>query len=187
MAHINLLPWREELRQERQQQFLVAIVASLIFAVVAFYGAVLYADSLLDEQNSRNAFLQSEIAKLDIKIKEIKTLEQERARLIARMQVIQQLQSSRPKVVKVFDSLVRTVPEGIHLSKVARQGSSLTFNGVAQSNARVSVFMRELDENSEFGESRLQVIQRTSTSDNAIRNFTLAVPESQPKPEDGEI
>lgn len=189
MAHINLLPWREERRQERQQQFIASLVAGFIFAVAALYGAVLFADSLLDEQNSRNSLLQAEIAKLDIKIREIKTLEEERERLIARMQVIQELQSSRPKVVKVFDALVRTVPEGIHLDKVGRQGDSLTFDGVAQSNARVSVFMQELDQNTEFGEAQLQVIQRTSTSakDNAIRKFTLAVKESKPKTEDGEL
>jgi len=187
MAHINLLPWREELRQERQQQFIVAVVAGLIFAVIALYGAILYADSLLDEQASRNNFLQAEIAKLDVKIKEIKTLEEERARLVARMQVIQHLQSSRPKVVKVFDSMVRTVPEGTHLSKVARKNSILTFNGVAQSNARVSVFMRNLDENTEFAESTLKVIQKKSTSDKAVRNFAVEISESKPVNEDGEI
>jgi len=187
MAHINLLPWREELRQERQQQFIVAIVAGFVFAMVTLYGAVLYADSLLDEQSARNNFLQVEIVKLDIKIREIKTLEEERARLVARMQVIQQLQSSRPKVVKVFDALVRTVPEGTHLSKVTRTGSTLTLNGVAQSNARVSVFMRSLDENAEVTESNLRVIQKTSTSDQAIRNFTITVPESKPMIEDGEL
>jgi len=186
MAHINLLPWREERRQERQQQFIVAIVAGLIFAVIALYGAILFADSLIEKQGSRNSLLQAEIAKLDIKIREIKTLEEERERLVARMQVIQELQTSRPKVVKVFDALVRTVPEGIHLDKVGRQGDSLTFDGVAQSNARVSVFMQGLDENTEFGDSRLQVIQRTSTKDDAIRKFTLAVKESKPKTEDGE-
>jgi len=187
MAHINLLPWREELRQERQQQFIVTVVAGLIFAVVTLYGAILYADSLLDEQNSRNNFLKAEIVKLDVKIKEIKTLEEERARLVARMQVIQQLQSSRPKVVKVFDAMVRTVPEGTHLSKVTRKSSTLTFNGVAQSNARVSVFMRNLDANTEFAESKLQVIKKTSTSDKAVRNFAVKVSESKPATEDGEI
>ncbi|MDC9725280.1 MAG: PilN domain-containing protein [Gammaproteobacteria bacterium] len=187
MAHINLLPWREERRQERQQQFMVALVAGVIFAVAILYGAILFADDLLEKQQARNNYLKTEISKLDIKIREIKTLEEERARLIARMQVIQQLQLSRPKVVKVFDALVRTVPEGIHLDKVTRQGSSLTFNGVAQSNARVSVFMTEIDENPEFGESKLRVIQRTSTNDNAIRKFTLAVPESKPKTEEEEL
>jgi len=187
MAHINLLPWREERRQERQQQFIAALLGGFIFAAATLYGAILFADGLIDNQKSRNTYLQAEITKLDIKIKEISELEQERDKLIARMQVIQELQSSRPKVVKVFDALVRTVPDGIHLNKVTRVGAALTFDGVAQSNARVSVFMREIDDNLEFNESNLQVIQRTSTQDDAIRQFTLAVQESKPKNEDGEL
>ena len=187
MAHINLLPWREERRQERQQQFIAAIIAGLVVAAVVLYGAILFADSLVEQQNDRNAFLKREIVVLDKKIKEIKTLEEARDRLLARMQVIQELQSSRPKVVKVFDSMVRTMPDGIYLEKVIRQGNSWTLNGVAESNARVSVFMRQLDENAEFAESTLQVIKRTSTKDNAIRKFTLGVPESKPAVKEGEL
>ena len=118
MAHINILPWREELRQQHQQQFITIVVAGLIFAGPALYGAVLFIDGLIEEQNGRNTFLKSEITVLDEKIKEISALELERERLLARMQVIQELQASHPKVVKVLDSLVRTVPEGIHLEKV---------------------------------------------------------------------
>ena len=186
MAQINLLPWREERREERQQHFFAAVGAGVIFAAAVLYGVVFFANSLIDEQNGRNSFLNTEITVLDKKIKEIKTLEEERDRLLARMQVIQELQTSRPKVVKVFDALVRTVPEGIHLEKVARQGDALTVNGVAQSNARVSVFMRKLDDNVEFNESKLNVIQRSSSNEDAIRKFTLDVNESKPKNEDGE-
>ena len=186
MAHINLLPWREERRQERQHQFTLAVIAGLIFAAAILYGAILFTDGLMAEQNDRNTFLQREIVVLDKQIKEIKTLEQARDRLLARMQVIQELQSSRPKVVKVFDSLVRTIPDGIYLEKVTRQGNALTLDGVAESNARVSVFMRQLDENAEFDEPKLQVIQRTSTQANAVRKFTLGVQESKPIAEDGE-
>ena len=187
MAHINLLPWREEKRQERQQQFIASLMAGFIFAAVVLYGVILFADSLMDEQNGRNAFLQREIVELDKTIKEIKTLEEERARLLARMQVIQQLQSSRPKVVKVFDSIVQSVPNGIHLEKVTRTGNTLEIKGIAKANARVSVFMRQLDENTEFTESTLRVVKRTSTKENAIRKFTLGVSESKPINEDGEI
>lgn len=187
MAHINLLPWREEQRQERQKQFYTSLVVGLVAAGAILYGAIYFVDSLITEQNQRNTFIQTEIAKLDIKIKEIAKLEQERAKLLARMQVIQDLQASRPKVVKVFDSIVRTVPDGIHLEKAVRQGTNLTINGVAQSNARVSVFMRQLDENIEFEEAKLNVVQRTSTRDDAIRKFTLSIPESKPKTEEGEL
>jgi type IV pilus assembly protein PilN len=186
MAQINLLPWREERREERQQRFFAAVGAGVIFAAAILYGVVFFANGFIDEQNQRNSFLKTEIIVLDKKIKEIKTLEAERDRLLARMQVIQELQASRPKVVKVFDALVRTVPEGIHLEKVARQGDTITLNGVAQSNARVSVFMRQLDDNAEFNESALTVIKRTSSKKDAIRKFTLGVNESKPKNKDGE-
>lgn len=150
------------------------------------YAVVMYADNLIDEQNQRNSFLQQEIVKLDKKIKEIQELEKQRERLLARMQVIQELQESRPKIVKVFDSIVRVVPEGVNLNRVTRTGNSLNFDGVAQSNARVSVFMTQVDNNDEYGESRLKVIKRTSSRDDAIRSFTVEVNETKPKPEDGE-
>jgi type IV pilus assembly protein PilN len=178
MAHINLLPWREERREERQKQFYLAMGATFLLAALIFYLVISYADSLISDQNQRNTLLETEIAKLDIKIKEIQNLEQQKKRLLARMQVIQDLQESRPKVVKVFDSIARVVPEGIHLEKVVRTGNAITFSGTAESNARVSVFMRQLDENSEYGESRLEVIKRTSSNNNAIRQFTVEVNES---------
>jgi type IV pilus assembly protein PilN len=186
MPRINLLPWREERRQQRQQQFLTAVIVSLVVAIALFYAALLYADSLIDEQNQRNAYLKKEIVLMDTKIAEISTVEAERTRLLARMNVIQELQTSRPKVVKVLDALVRTLPDGIHLEKLTRQGDSLILDGVAESNARVSVFMRQLDSNPELTESTLSVIQRTSTKDDAIMKFSLSIGESKVKKEDGE-
>lgn len=175
MARINLLPWREELREARKQQFLQVVVAALLVTGLLFYIGVLFVNGMIDEQHDRNRFLSEQIAALDEEIKEISTLEQERDRLMARMQVIQELQTSRPKVVKIFDALARIVPEGVHLSKVARQGDSITFNGIAQSNARVSVFMRQIDDNPEFGESQLQVIQRSQTA----KSFQVDVKETK--------
>ena len=129
MPRINLLPWREERRQERQQQFLTAVIVSLVVAIGLFYAALLYADGLIEEQNQRNAFLKKEIALMDTKIAEISTLEAERSRLLARMNVIQELQTSRPKVVKVLDALVRTLPDGIHLEKLTRTGEKRSYSG----------------------------------------------------------
>jgi type IV pilus assembly protein PilN len=181
MAHINLLPWREERRQERQQQFYLALAAGFIFAAGILYLVVSFANGLIDDQTQRNRYLEQEIVKVDKKIKEIKDLEKQRERLLARMQVIQQLQESRPKVVKVFDSVARIVPEGVNLEKLTRQGNLISFDGVAESNARVSVFMQQIDANPEYGESRLQVIKRTSSRDDAIRKFTVDVNETEPK------
>lgn len=186
MPRINLLPWREARRQERQQQFFTALIAGFIVAAALLYTVILYADGLIDQQNQRNSFLKKEIAIMDTKIAEISTLETQRTRLLARMNVIQELQISRPKVVKVLDALVRTLPEGIYLEKLTREGDSLILDGVAQSNARVSVFMRQLDSNPELTESTLKVIQRTSTNNDAIRKFSLSIGESKVKNEDGE-
>ncbi|KKN45927.1 hypothetical protein LCGC14_0677970, partial [marine sediment metagenome] len=138
MPRINLLPWREERRQERQKQFLTIVVASFIVAVAIFYVALMFENGLIDEQNQRNAFLTKEIALMDIKIAEINTLETERTKLLARMNVIQELQISRPKVVKVLDAIVQTLPEGIYLEKLTRQGDSLILDGVAQSDTTVT-------------------------------------------------
>jgi type IV pilus assembly protein PilN len=185
MARINLLPWREEHREERQKEFYMMIVFGLIVSSTILYVAIAYVDGLLSEQKQRNAFMTKEIAVLDVRIKEIKDLDTERAKLLARMEVIQSLQASRPKVVKDFESIVKTVPEGIHLNKVTRKGKTLTIDGVAQSNARVSVFMRQLDNDPEFDEATLNVVQRSSSRDDAIRSFTLSVPEFT-KPREGE-
>jgi type IV pilus assembly protein PilN len=184
MAHINLLPWREERREERQKQFVAAVVAGLAFAAFILYTVIAYTNSMIDEQNSRNDYLKQQIAVLDKKIREIKDLEQQRNDLLARMQVIQELQESRPKVVKDFDALVRTVPEGIHLSKVTRNGNTLTLEGVAESNARVSVFMRQLDANLEFDQANLRVVEKSSSNAQAIRKFSLVVKESSAKQQD---
>lgn len=186
MAHINLLPWRAEQRAERKKDFFKAMVFSLIVAAGLFFLATQYVKGLLTEQSDRNTFLQQEIESVDLKIKEIEALDQEKENLIARMQVIESLQLSRPKIVKVFDGLVRSVPAGIHLDKWMRQGNTLTFQGVAQSNARVSVLMRELEDNSEFVKPMLDVIKRASSTDEAIRKFTLRTNESQLKNENGE-
>ncbi len=186
MAHINLLPWRAEQRAIRQKDFFKAMIAGLLIAGGLFFLAIRYVDGLLMEQSDRNTFLQQEITKVDLKIKEIEALDEEKNNLVARMQVIESLQLSRPKIVKVFDGLVRSVPAGIHLDKLTRQGNTLTLQGVAQSNARVSVLMRELDDGTEFVKPTLDVIQRISATDNAIRKFTLRTDESKLKKDNGE-
>lgn len=180
MAKINLLPWREELRQERLKQFTLAVISGAVLAVLVLFLVTSFANGLIDEQTQRNGKLQTEIAKLDVIIREIQDIETQRDRLIARMQVIEELQLSRPKVVRVFDSLVRSVPEGIHLDSMSRLGNRLELQGVAQSNPRVSVFMRQLDSDEEFSESKLRIVQRTSAQVDAIRKFTLEVDESKP-------
>lgn len=141
MTKINLLPWREELRRQKKQDFITAIGLSVL-ATIAILGMVhFYIEGLKDYQERRNKMLQDEIALLDKKIKEIKDIEEKKHKLLAKIDVIQKLQESRPEIVHLFDEVARTTPEGVFLTKFTQAASSLTFNGKSQSNARVSAFM----------------------------------------------
>lgn len=146
MARINLLPWRDELRKKRQQEF--AVMAGV--AVVLMCGVILavhwYNEERISFQKERNAFLEAKTLELDEQIKAIKNLDEQRKNLLARMEIIQRLQASRPEIVHVFDELVATLPEGVYYERIKQQGSVLTVNGVAQSNAFVSSLMRNLNQ-----------------------------------------
>ncbi len=145
MPQINLLPWREELRQRRNKEF--GVTAGIGVLVMAAVIAVvhLHFKSRILHQNDRNGFLEANIATLDKRIKEIQRLDDEKERLLARMQIIQRLQSSRPEVVHMFDELVQTLPEGVYFTRIQQKGRVLNIHGVAQSNARVSTLMRQLE------------------------------------------
>jgi type IV pilus assembly protein PilN len=149
MPRINLLPWRSELRQRRKKEFLVALAGTLVVGAGVVYLTKLTVEGWTSAQRGRNEILRSEIAQLDKQIEEINTLETQRERLVARMNVIQQLQRSRPEIVHLFDELVNTVPEGLNLTEIAQQGSRIELRGSAQSSTRVSTLMRNID-NSEF-------------------------------------
>ena len=146
MPRINLLPWRTELRQRRKKEFLVALAGSLVVAAGVVYVSKLTVQGWTSAQQGRNEILRGEIAELDKQIAEIETLESQRERLVARMQVITQLQRSRPEVVHLFDELVNAVPEGVHFTQVVQQGSRIELSGSAQSSTRVSALMRNIDD-----------------------------------------
>lgn len=182
MTCINLLPWREMQRKERRRQ-----LASVAFGAVVLMGLIiLYAhmhmDSLIDYQQARNTFLQKQIHKVDAQIKEIKNLESQREKLLARMNIIQQLQSNRPQIVHLFDEVVKTLPDGVYLTKIKQKGDSLTVMGAAQSNARVSEFMRNLDASKWLTKPRLDVIKADKSKRERARvsEFTLQVSEVMP-------
>lgn len=145
MPQINLLPWREELRKQRNKEFGIsaAVAVLLMGAVVA--GVHYHFQQRIEFQEQRNAFLEREIAKLDEKIKQIQQLDAEKKRLVDRMQIIQKLQSSRPEIVHLFDEFVNTIPEGVYFTNITQKGRDLKIQGVAQSNARVSTLMRQMD------------------------------------------
>lgn len=176
MTTINLLPWREMLRKERQRQFAsIAVGAAVLMGAIILY-VHLHIGGLIDDQNARNAFLQGEIKKVDAQIAEIKDLESEKEKLLARMNIIQQLQSNRPQIVHLFAEMVNTLPDGVYLTGVTQDGNSLVIDGEAQSNARVSAFMRNLDASKWLTKPRLDVIKAVQAK-NGERNsdFTLRV------------
>jgi type IV pilus assembly protein PilN len=173
MANINLLPWREAERSRRQREFGFMLAGGLVLALaVAFYMHI-HVEGLIDHQNSRNAYLEGEIAALNRKIKEIRDLEKTKANLIARMDIIQRLQESRPEIVHLFDELVDTLPEGVYLTQVKQQERNLDLNGLAQSNARVSAYMRNIDASAWIGRSKLQVISQGGQKGGSMSNFHL--------------
>lgn len=159
MPSINLLPWRQALRQRRRKEFLIGIGAAVALAVVVALLAHLTVSSMIDAQKRRNELLKAEISELDKAIEQILALEEQKSRMIARMQVIDTLQSSRPEIVKLFDQIVATLPEGVYLTSVKQSGRKIEFNGVAQSSTRVSAFMRNIDASEALSAPELKVIQ----------------------------
>lgn len=172
MPSINLLPWRQELRQRRRKEFLIGIVAAVVLAGIVTLLANLVVSSMIDAQNRRNELLKSEIAELDKAIEQILALEDQKARMISRMEVIDRLQASRPEVVKLFDQIVATLPEGVYLTSVKQSGKKIEFDGVAQSSTRVSAFMRNIDASESLSSPELKVIQTGSTAGPGAQ-FTL--------------
>jgi type IV pilus assembly protein PilN len=175
MAHINLLPWREELRKQRNKDFytLVGLVAGLMVVIIA--AIHLQIQSEIDYQNLRNSFLQKEIQLVEAQIAEIQDLEKKKQQLLSRMEIIERLQSNRPEVVHLFDELANLVPDGLYLRSVAQKSRLLTIQGIAQSNARVSAFMRALDQSIWFDEPNLLVIKAQTQGVDRSRDFTLIV------------
>ena len=161
MPRINLLPHRESKRRERKLKFLVALGGAAIAAGVVAFTVYLAYGSMIEAQQRRNTELRTQIKKLDKQIEEINDLESAKQKLIARMQIIEKLQRSRPEIVHVFDDIVRTLPEGVYLTSVRQNGPRLKFEGVAQSSTRVSSFMRNIDGSQWLRNPELEVVQTT--------------------------
>jgi type IV pilus assembly protein PilN len=181
MARINLLPWRAERRKQRQQQFYTMLGAAAIIAVLAVFGLKMYYDSLIEAQQARNAYLQQEITAVEGKIKEIEELDRKRASLLQRKQVIEQLQASRSQMVHLFDELVRTIPEGVRLNSIKQAGDLLTLEGLAQSNARVSSYIRALEGSGWMSRPDLSIIEAKGADKNMPYIFNLKVTLVRPK------
>lgn len=174
-TRINLLPWREMRRKEQDRQLLtIAVGAWILMAVIIFYAHV-HVSALIENQNKRNEFLNQEIAKVEKEIKEIAELKKKRADLIARMNVIYQLQGDRSRIVHLFDELARKLPDGVYLSSLSHSGSNIALKGVAQSNARVSALMRNLAASDWFAEPELEIINVKARGSDRVSEFSLRV------------
>ena len=172
MPRINLLPWREEQRRERKLAFLVALGGGTIAALVVAFAAYLLMGSMVDAQQRRNEMLRAEIKQLDKQIEEINDLESAKQRFIARMEIIEKLQRSRPQIVHLFDEIVRTLPDGVYLTSVKQTDKHVRFDGVAQSSTRVSSFMRNIDASEWLKNPELEVVE-TKKGEALGSNFTL--------------
>jgi len=174
MPRINLLPWREEQRLMRRNQFFAGLGAAALAAGLILLLANLGFNSIIGHQQDRNQLLKDEIAALDLRIAEIIDLEEKKDRLLARMQIIEQLQRSRPGIVHVFDEMVRTMPEGVYLNEVKQTGRRLEIVGAAESNTRVSALMRNIDGSEWLGSPDLEVVEVKSSqgSGNAGGRFS---------------
>ena len=173
MAHINLLPWREELRKQKQKEFISTSSISAVLAGMLVLVAHLYVNGKIEYQTQRNNYIQAEIDILNTRIGRIKELESMKQGLLARMNVIQDLQSSRPESVHMMDELVRSLPDGVYLNLFKQRAKKLTMEGVAQSNARVSDYMRNIDTSEWFSDPHLDLIRTTENNRRRIANFTL--------------
>jgi len=183
MATINLLPWREEQRQEQTRQFATVTALSLGLTAALIFMVHVTINNQINHQKARNKVLEDEIVVLDASLKQIETLEDTKEQLLARMDVIQSLQQRRPQIVHLFDDFVRTVPEGLFLSSIKQKGNELTIKGVAESNGRVSAYMRNIDASEWMATPKLNVIE---TKKGTLRSSDFTLTTSQSSPEENE-
>ncbi len=173
MPRINLLPWRDQQRKIRRREFGVAAGGAVIAAIVFALGGKLVYSSWIDAQTEKNNLLKKEIVKLDAQIADIQDLETRKQRLVARMEIIEKLQRSRPEIVHLFDELVKTVPDGVYLTQIKQTGRKLELHGIAQSSTRVSTFMRNIDGSVWMDNPVLQVVEASKDSATGGSKFTL--------------
>ncbi|MFZ2726796.1 MAG: PilN domain-containing protein [Methylococcaceae bacterium] len=174
MAKINLLPWREELRQQKKKEFLIAIAVAVTATLVAFAAVHSYIEGLKSYQEKRNKMLTTEITAVDKTIDDIKAIDEKKAKLLAKIDLIQKLQESRPEIVHLFAEIPKITPDGIYLSSFKQVGADLTFEGKSQSNAQVSALMRAIDVSQWMNSPALKIIELPNKANvDRISDFTL--------------
>jgi type IV pilus assembly protein PilN len=171
MPRINLLPWREAERKRKRQEFYLSLGAAVATAALVVLLGQWQMNAAIEHQQARNDYLTGEIAILDKQIEEINGLDAQKQRLLARMEIIETLQRSRPEIVHVFDEIVRVLPEGVYLTYLKQSGTRFEIRGVAQSSTRVSSFMRNIDASEWLADPTLQIVQTNSKGTGS--EFTL--------------
>ncbi|MCI0507253.1 MAG: PilN domain-containing protein [Gammaproteobacteria bacterium] len=180
MPHINLLPWREELRTAKKRQFNTAMGGAAIVTALAVVFVHIQMTSMITSQNQRNQFLENTIKQVEKEIEEIRDLKNAKENLLARMEVIQKLQSSRPEIVHLFEEIANATPKGVFLLDTSRNGDKLTITGVADSNDSVSAFMRNLDASEWLSNPKLSVIDSSKKEYENSSWFNLEVTQTAP-------
>jgi type IV pilus assembly protein PilN len=181
-THINLLDWRKARRDKRKQEFVTSLFFGLAVAAGLVAAGWMLVNGQLSNQQARNEYLRAEIKEMDKQLAEIQELERVRSNLIARMRVIEELEASRTASVHFFDEIVNTLPEGVSLTSVKQQGANVTLDGIAESNGRISTYMKNLDASLWFTEPKLVVIKTNDRNQRRQAQFTLQVKRlTQPK------
>ncbi|HMB73620.1 MAG TPA: PilN domain-containing protein [Gammaproteobacteria bacterium] len=174
MPRINLLPWREVLRQKRKKDFLAAIVGAVLLGGGAIYASKWIVQQRIENQEARNGILEEEIRQLDAQIEEIRGLENQKERLVARMRIIEELQQSRPLVVHLFDELVEALPEGTNYSRVEQTGERVALTGIASSTTRVASLMRNIEASDWLSTPELGSIEAINSSAGRASEFAVS-------------
>jgi type IV pilus assembly protein PilN len=175
MIRINLLPHREIRRKQQQKEFFILLCFVAGFGALVWFSTHSYLSNQLDEQNGRNTYLESEIAALDKQIEEIKKLQEQTSALLQRKKIVESLQANRAETVYLLDQLVRQMPDGVYLKGVQQKGNKVTINGFAQSNARVSTFMRNLESSPYLQQPSLVEIHAFTEKNSRLSEFSLSV------------
>jgi type IV pilus assembly protein PilN len=180
MPRINLLPWREAERKKRQRDFGIAMAAAVVAGALVILGSIFAYSQMIDNQKDRNSRLTAEIVELEKSITEIDGLERQKERLLARMEIIEQLQKSRPEIVHLFDGVARQLPEGVYLTGLKQTGARVEVRGVAQSSTRVSALMRQIDASEWMTDPEVERVETTSSGNSRQADFVVYLKQSRP-------
>jgi type IV pilus assembly protein PilN len=180
MAKINLLPWREAYRKEKKEQFLAIIGGVVLFSGLVAYLWIASVESSIENQQARNHLLETEIANMEKQVKEIADLKKVRDDLLARIKIIQDLQGTRPLIVRYFDDFARSIPDGVFVTMLARKDNVVSIEGVAESYNRVATFMRNLDSSDWFTGSNLTSVVAVPAEGEQAQAFKMTVNTSVP-------